>query len=367
MKITHLTSVHPRYDTRIFQKECCSLSNAGHQVSLVVADGRDDEFKEGVRIFNIGAYESRAGRMFKITKRVFEKVKALDADIYHLHDPELISVGLKLKRLGKKVIFDAHEDVPNQLLSKHYLNKHAKWFLSKIFATYEKWACRRFDAIVTATPFIRNKFLAINPHSVDINNFPVLDEFASAANGWSAKSNQICYIGAVGAIRGINEIVQAMELVASGVRLQLGGKFRELDVEREVKSYAGWSAVNELGWLDRKGVRDVLAGSVAGLVILHPIINYLDSLPVKMFEYMAAGIPVIASNFPLWREIIEGNQCGICVDPLNPQKIARAVNKMLADHKLAATMGANGRKAIEQDYNWHNEEKKLLDLYQKLL
>lgn len=362
-KICHLSSVHPRYDTRIFLKECRSLAAIGYSVSLVVADGKGHESKDGVAIFDVGSPAGRLDRMLKTTRRVYEKAKSLDADIYHFHDPELIPVGLKLKRKGKKVIFDAHEDVPKQILSKPYLNKLTKLVLSKLVRAYEGWACKRFDAVVAATPYIRDKFLSVNNNSIDINNFPMLDELAVEKIDWRMKGNQVCYVGGITAVRGVHEIVEALQFVAGGSRLKLGGSFMESDFERSVKCLAGWNSVDELGWLDRTGVRNTLKHSLAGLVTLHPIANYRDALPVKMFEYMAAGIPVVASNFPLWQEIVLGNDCGLCVDPLDPQAIARAIDFLVENPSRAEQMGRNGQRAVNERYNWSIEEGKFFKLY----
>lgn len=365
-RICHLTSVHQRYDTRIFLKECRSLANSDYSVSLIVADGNGDEVKDAVSIFDIGISKGRLNRIFITTRRVFKKACELDCDIYHLHDPELIPVGLKLKRLGKIVIFDSHEDVPKQLLGKPYLNKPSKWLLSKLFAVYEYFACKRFDAIVTATPYICDKFLAINPTTVDINNFPILGELASTSNDWSQKRNQVCYVGGIAAIRGIKEIIRAMGQIKSGARLQLGGLFSEKHVELKVKEYPGWQNVDELGFVDREGVRSILSRSVAGLVTFLPLPNHIDAQPNKMFEYMSAGIPVIASNFSLWREIIEGNDCGLCVDPMNPAAIAEAIDFLVENPERSQQMGENGKQAVYKRYNWSIEEKKLVELYNDL-
>ena len=161
-------------------------------------------------------------------------------------------------------------------------------------------------------------------------------------------------------------MVRAISLVKGGTRLQLGGSFSEKSVATEVKSFPGWRAVDELGWLDRDSINHTLERSMAGLVTLHPIVNYIDALPVKMFEYMSAGVPVIASNFPLWREIVIGNDCGLCVDPLDPQAIADAIDFIAANPERAEEMGRNGQRAVNERYNWGAEEQKLLQLYSSL-
>ncbi|HYD78294.1 MAG TPA: glycosyltransferase family 4 protein [Paucimonas sp.] len=365
-KVAHLTSVHSRNDTRIFVKQCRSLASSGYDITLVVADGKGDESREGVRIADVGRPPGRIERMLRTTRRVFDKAVALDADVYHLHDPELLPTGLRLKRLGKKVVFDSHEDVPRQILGKPYLDPLSRRVLSRIAALYERHACGRLDGVVAATPFIRDKFLAINARTVDVNNFPVLGEL-DAAVPWHEKNDEVCYVGDISASRGMREIVRACEYLESPVRLNLGGRFSDAVLEADVKSMAGWRRVNELGFLDRSGVRKTLGRSIAGLVVLHPLINYLDALPVKMFEYMAAGIPVIASDFPLWRGIVEEAGCGLCVDPLAPRAIASAIDRLHADPEAARRMGENGRRAVRERFNWALEEEKFRRFYAGLM
>ncbi len=366
VRVVHLTSAHPRDDIRIFLKECRSLARHGHQVRLVVADGQGDAVCEGVVIVDVGRSRGRLDRMFKATWRIYRRAVELDGDVYHLHDPELLPVGLRLKRQGKKVVFDAHEDVPKQLLGKHYLHPAVRRVLSWGFARFERFACSRFDGVVAATPYIRDKFLAINPCAIDVNNFPMIGEL-EASVPWGDKANEVCYVGSIAQIRGIKELVRAMEATRTPVRLNLVGGFAEALVEAEVMTYPGWRKVKALGVQDRQGVREVLGRSVAGVVTLHPIINYLDALPIKMFEYMSAGIPVIASDFNLWRTIVEESQCGVCVDPMDPLAIGSAMDYMVSHRDEAEKMGENGRQAVLSRYNWAREEAKLIEFYDRLL
>jgi glycosyltransferase involved in cell wall biosynthesis len=365
--VAHLTSVHPRYDTRIYHKFCRSLAKAGYAVSLVVADGKGNERTEcGVDILDVGPARRRISRMTTTVRQVRDKALELNADVYHLHDPELMPAGLALKRRGKRVIFDFHEDVPQQLLSKPYLSRSILRLLSAAFARFEAWVVPRFDAIVGATPTITEKYRASAKRLENINNFPILHELQNASS-WEGKADEVVYVGTISTTRGIDEIVAAMAFVRSGARLNLGGRTDDQELKARLERSSGWAHVNELGYLSRDQIRHVLGRSMAGLVTLHPTPAYLDSLPVKMFEYMSAGLPVIASDFPLWREIIEGNDCGLCIDPLDPAAIAAAIDALVSNPARAEQMGRNGRAAVEQHFNWANEERKLLQLYEDIL
>lgn len=361
IKVCHFSSAHPNDDVRIFLKECSTLAEAGFEVYLVTANGVE-ETVNGVRKVTASVPPTgRFSRMLKTSRAVYKKALSLDCDIYHFHDPELLPYGLKLKRRGKKVIYDAHEDVPKQILGKFWINKYLRKTVATSFRTYENYVAKRLSYIFTATPFIRDRFVQINPNTIDVNNFPLLSELAEET-AWEQKKNEICYIGGISQIRGIAELVDAMEHLPD-VRLNLAGSFSQSSFEAQVKEKAGWSQVNAYGHVSRKETAQIMSQSRVGMVTFLPLPNHVDAQPNKMFEYMSAGIPVVGSDFPLWNDILVKNDCGLCVDPENPQAIADAVKVLFADPEKARQMGQNGRKAVLERYNWTAEGKKMVEVY----
>jgi glycosyltransferase involved in cell wall biosynthesis len=365
IKVCHFTSAHKPDDVRIFHKECTSLAKSGFTVFLVAANC-EDQLKNGVHIIGAQApISGRFTRMLNTSRIVYEKALSLDADIYHFHDPELLPYGLKLKKKGKKVIYDAHEDVPKQILGKFWINKFLRKTVAITFRKYENYISKRLDYILTATPFIRDRFIKINPSCVDINNYPLLSELSEHTD-WAKKKNEVCYIGGISAIRGIAQVVDAMSGI-EGVRLNLAGTFSPLSLRNSIITKPGWNKVNELGFVGREETIKIMESSKVGIVTFLPLPNHVDAQPNKMFEYMSAAIPVLGSNFPLWREIIEKNKCGLCVDPENTDAIAEGLKKILGDDSQAEQMGKNGRKAVVEKYNWGVEEIKLVEVYKRIL
>jgi hypothetical protein len=366
-RIAHLTTVHGRHDVRIFRKECASLARRW-ETHLIVADGKGEQTQLGVTIHDTGKKPAgRLRRMLLAPWRVYRRARELRADVCHFHDPELIPVGLLLRLRGVAVIYDAHEDVPRQILNKPWLPSWSRGIVSRVFEGLENFAARRFNTVVAATPHITERFRSIGATAVNVNNYPILDELTAPAEARPVAQRQartLCYVGGISAIRGVREIVAA--LPRARATLLLAGPFENAAIETELRAMPGWQQVQYLGVVDRAGVRDIMARSQLGVVLLHPVINYLDSLPIKMFEYMAAGIAVLASDFPAWQSIVESSETGLCVDPLDPVAVARIVNAMLDDPGRLESMGQAGRRAVGARYNWENEERALLALYENL-
>lgn len=367
-KVVHFTSVHPSFDVRIMHKECKTLSRQGYSVSLLAAGEESVPLDEdGVRVELIPRPRNRLERVIKTALRLHKEARKRDADIYHFHDPELIPVGLALRFARKKVIYDVHEDLPKQILSKPWIPPPLRRLVAKAADIVERLAARYVDGIVAATPAIAGRFP--KDKTVVVQNFPLLSELALAEPiPYNQRPLNVVYVGGITAIRGAVEMVQAMELLPRHLpaRLLMAGAFDAPALEAAVRQLPGWNRVEFLGWLDRPKVVDLLRRARVGLVVLHPTANYQEAYPVKMFEYMAAGIPVVASDFPLWRQIVEEAGCGLLVDPLDAQAIARAITWLLEHPEEAEAMGQRGRQAVLEKYHWEREAEKLLELYGRL-
>lgn len=365
MRICQLTTVHKPFDTRIFHKECRTLANAGHEVIIIVPHERND-LVQGVRIEAVPLPTSRLRRMFVTPYRVLTRALLLRADLYHFHDPELMPAGLILRLLGRRVIYDAHEDSPAQTMSKHYLPLPLRRAISLLLRSLETATKLAVNGIVTATPAISRNFPAHK--TVCIQNYPVLAETQGVpATRYEDRPPHVIFTGWVRRPRGIMELLEALPLVAKhfpDVRLVILGGFSPKYLETEARAKAGWAYVDYHPWLSRDEMLLQLARARIGIVTFHPDDNHINAQPNKLFEYMASALPVIASDFPLWRQIVSVHDCGKLVNPLAANEIADAIIALLND-PMAEQLGLRGRLAVEHNYTWEVESAKLLQFYQR--
>lgn len=368
-RAVHLTSAHSPLDVRIFHKECRSLARAGYEV-IVLGNHACNQTVDSVKLQGLGTTHGRLQRMtVKMAGMCKAAVEAV-ADVYHIHDPELLAVGLALRTAGKRVIYDIHEDLPRTMLLKAYIPRFLRRPLMWSVERVENAAARRMSGLIAATPALADRFRPIHPNTVVVNNFVMLDEFIPATRSeWKTRDPAVVYYGGLSEERGIREMLAAMAFLPDSlhVKLELGGCFYVKEQEAAFVAEPSWQYVNWHGELDRNGIASLLNRVQVGLVVLHPDEAYLTSQPTKLFEYMAAGIPVVASDFPLWRSIIEDAGCGLLVDPCNVRDIAAAIEQLIRNPNEAEAMGLRGRRAAEEHFSWANEEQVLLSFYASLL
>jgi glycosyltransferase involved in cell wall biosynthesis len=366
-----MTSVHRWDDVRIFQKMCRSLAQAGHEVHLVAPrdDTQTDEEHDGVTVHAVPRRAGRLGRMLWTVRDVARTAASTDADLYHFHDPEFLMAGARLQRqTDRPVVYDVHEDYRLRMTDKAWLPRRARRLAGAAFGRLEDWSARRLAGIVAATDPIAKRFVG-HPHSVTVCNFPMLDEFGLDPGDPASRTRGLfVYAGAaLTRGRGIREMIQALPLAGRRARLALAGIWRADGFRTECRQLDGWKQVAEYGYLGRDSLRQLLRSAQAGLELAHPEPGYMASYPVKVFEYMAAGLPVILSDFPIWREAIGGGRCGLSVDPREPRAIARAMRRVISDPEWAARLGGRGRERAFRAFNWAAEFDKLQEFYARLV
>jgi len=367
-KICILTSVHGAFDVRIFHKEAKTLLQAGYKVTLI-AQNDNNEVVDEIKIIALPKPINRFARIFGLPWRVLRLALYQCADIYHFHDSELILIGILLKISGKKVIYDVHEDLPQQIMSKYWMPYWIRPFIGLLAKFIELIGAFGFDGIIAATPYIAKKFP--KDKTIIVQNFPLISEYNHYNKPQSFKNREpvIIYIGGVSVIRGAREMIKAIALIPKALKVQLilAGEISPLSLESELRKIKGWELINYIGWQSREGFKKILMKAKVGLAILHPTGNNINSYSVKLFEYMSAGIPIVGSDFPLWRKIVQDNGCGLLVNPLDVRVISKAIRWLLEHPQEAEEMGKRGRELIRKKYNWDREAKKLLDFYKKIL
>ena len=368
-RICHITDAHPPEDGRIFRRACVSCVRAGYETYLVERGETYD--KMGVHIVGIGQPE-KASRLYRMTlfaKKAYETALRIDADIYHLHDPELLPYALKFKKLGKKVVFDSHEDYVEQIRQKTYLPKPIAHVVSRLFQYYSNRVYKRIDGLTyPGSGMVNSAFDGSCRNVVQTDNLPWLselyDKYSANAN---KEPNTVCYIGGLDEARGITQIVRAAEL--ANCKLYLAGPFSSDDYRRTIEMTDKHSHVEYLGVLDRNQIVELLQKVEIGLCTLLDVGQYykMKNLPTKVYEYMSMGLPVVINDSAYNKYFIEQCRIGYAVDSSSPEEIAHAITALLEDKALREECGKNGRNAIINTYCWDKVQNNLLDMYQSIL
>lgn len=369
IKVCHVTSAHSRYDVRIFHKECKSLARNGFDVTLLVNDMITPEIINGVKIVSTQFRpKNRFERIVKSKKHIRKKMIEIDADLYHFHDPELLFEALWIKKKGKKVIFDSHEDYMLTISEKSWIPSILRKHISKLFSLYEKKVVGKIDGAIVCYHWTEERYQKVNNKTSMVLNFPILDD--KEYNIGNMNSRSIAFAGGISPQWCHKDIIIALGKL-NNVKYQLAGRMVG-DYSKELQNLDGWKYVNYHGVLSFSDVKSkVYANASIGMALLDYIAQCKGTIGnlsnTKFFEYMQMGLPLICTDFKLWKEIIDEEQCGICVNPHNIDEIIEAINFLLDNPEKAKLMGANGQKAIKNKYNWDTEENKLFNLYNEIL
>jgi glycosyltransferase involved in cell wall biosynthesis len=333
---------------------------AGYAVTLI-ARAEEDEVRDGIKIRAVrSGSTNRFTRMTIFAWSVLKMALEEDADLYHFHDPELIPVGLFLKARGKRVIYDVHEDVPAQIRTKDWIPQSLRSPVARVANLAESASAKWSDGVIAATPHIAMHFPA--EKTIVVQNFPFLDEAVPIVphRSW----DRLVYTGGLTKVRGAREMVRVMEDIGpQGARLTIAGVIRPPSLQQELEAMEGWKYVDFVGWQDRKTLAQIVSRASIGLVLFHPSPNHVESQPNKLFEYMASSLPIVASDFPYWRQFVTDLRCGLQVDPTDSRAIADAVRWLFEHVAEAEQMGKRGRTAIANRFTWDNEAEILISFY----
>jgi len=371
LKVCILTTAHSPFDERIFHKEAKSLAEAGYEV-VIVAPFLRSEQKEGIKIQAVAPLSSRTDRIWRL-KALYRAALQEKADIYHFHDPDLVPVGLLLSRRHRKpVIYDVHEYYGDSLLTRYWIPKPMRKFVARTVDHLEKWSARSFAGIITVNSHMAELFRRKNPEGEILHNYPLKRQF-EFPRPETIKPPAILYLGGITRERGLEVILRAMPLVREKhpeAVCELVGPVDTADLGPEFSDLTPWlkrGNVRLRGKVPYEQVPEILAQSSIALVPLLPTLNYQKAIPVKLLEYMAAGLPVIGSRFGYIEEIVEKNQCGLLTEPGSPESLSHDICSLLDDPKKALSYGQNGWDAFHREYTWEKEQNKLLALYERIL
>lgn len=367
-RVVQLTTVHHPYDPRIYHKECKSLQNAGFDVTLIAqASDEDTNTEKPIKHIPLKKYKSRLKRMTVGAFQAYKKAKALKADVYHFHDPELLPVAWLLKKKNNIVIYDIHEDYITSILQKDYASKPVKKLLAACYKIMERFFTRNFE-LCLAEKYYKERY----PTGTCILNYPTINEDFIKHTRSGTTENKLLYTGNVSLVRGAMEHAR-IPLIDEEIEVHFVGKcpsdLAELiyQVAGDKKDKLKIEGINQFIEKEVIEKRYLETNWLAGIALFPPTEHYMKKELTKFFEYMNAGLPVICSDFPVWKKFMETYQCGIAVDPNDNAAIKQAITFLKNNPEEARQMGENGKKAVLEELNWGTEEKKLIAWYHELL
>ena len=352
MKIFVLTTVHPLNDVRVFVKQISSFIDSGYEVicltkrSKLKLDSRITHIQlslGSIRIFRI-----ILGNILSLCYCIRHK-----ANIYLIHDPEGLLVGYVLQvYLKKSVVYDMHENVPAQILSKQWIPVVFRNLVSKVFSFLEKLLLKNIPVIFAERSYV-NVYSYVKKYEL-IQNYPIISVLRNIKPALcNSEVFRVCYMGRVSHQRGFDVMIRSVEEMRNlGFRIEFHiigesdfniGKFKHRD------NYF-------YGRLDSLSGFGIVKSCDVGFALLKNKPNYIDSLPTKMLEYLALDTVPVVSNFPFYISIIDKLNYGYYCDPNSVNAVVKILKFQLEnrfkDEKKWSVL-------VNLSYTWEIEYNKL--------
>lgn len=371
IKVCHITSAHSSNDGRIFQKECRTLAKEGRFEVYLIAQGKSRK-EDGVKVIGIGAPpKGRLQRIINTSNKVYRKALNLNADIYHLHDPELLLYALKLKKTGSIVIFDSHEIYCEQIAQKKYLPVFLRKLVLILYKIFENYVVKRIDAVVfTTTVNGKNPFKKKCKVTTIIGNYPILDERRHYIEHKGPQGEgivNVCYTGSLSEERGITNLVKACYM--TGAKLILAGNFSSEEYMKEIMNMKEAACIDYRGFCDYDSITKLYQESDIGAATLLKIGQYAtgENLATKVYEYMQVGLPVILTDTEYIVQLMKKENFAYLVNSNDITAISDMINYISENYSETVKKTKLAHELVIKKYNWNAEGEKLIKLYLFLL
>lgn len=367
MHYCFLTGLYSRNDVLMVYRQGKSLIDAGFKVTYVVCDDQPDEVKNGISIISTGYKPKGRFSRFLNTKRIIKKyIDKIDADVYQISDPELMSLVLYLKHRNKKVVFNLREYYPDLIKQKSYIPSFLKAIISKLYASKMTKYLKMYDAVFTVTDWIWQQLLTIHKisNAEILTNFPNVNaDFSLSKDEYMARENTLCYIGTIYVRSRQEKIFDALEKV-SDVKYLIAGRFE--DGFNYVENHPYWKNVEFINGFHRSEMATIMSRATISNTLRDFMSRDGSYGVIKIFESMEQALPVLLSDTPLYRHIIEKYGCGLCVNPNDSKAIEEAIKYLVKNKEEAYLMGQRGREAVLKEYNWQKQAEKYIKVISNL-
>ena len=378
MKVAIVTTRHGAQDDRIYYKQALSLAKRMEVTMIAPDDGEMLSWHVAVTYRPIPRRPSPFGRLRSLVEAV-SAIYQENSDFCHLHDLDLALAIPFIRFFTKaKIVYDSHEAFPEQILMTQGIPKIFRPFSAKMVDILEKWLVHFAHQVITADEPTCTSFKKSGIPSATIFNYPRLDIFDTDTAKLQKENERyssrfsIIYQGSVSVDRGLFHMIDALAIIKKtepGILLRIVG-LSDMALKTEALARAKEIGVTDLmeivGWIPHQDIAYSMKSSLIGLAPLQPTEKYKRNIPIKIFEYMACGLPLIAAELPSIRYYLGKVDVGLLYDSTSPEELARCVLELLADQERRNRMSQNCLKAVQERWNWSEMEKVLFRVYETL-